>query len=342
MKKHEIQVSSGHSQICVGESIQNLAHYLGSGKKVIITDSNVRRCHGFRFSDYDTIEIESGEQNKTLEAVEKIYQKFLELELDRSSFVTAIGGGMVCDVAGFAASTFMRGIDFGFVPSTLLAQVDASIGGKNGVNFQGFKNLVGVFNQPQFVLCDTDLLYTLPEKELACGIAEVVKHALIQSASLFEYLEQEWASLLSLQKDTVEKVINDSVVIKSWIVQSDALEKGVRKKLNFGHTLGHAIEKEAQISHGEAISIGMVLASKISAARGMISSQEVDHITSLLKKLKLPTEVSSSKEVILDAIKKDKKRQGKDIHFVLLAEIGKAEVTPMTYAELEGYIHDLC
>ncbi len=326
----------------MGESIQNLTHYLGSGKKVVITDSNVRRCHGFRFSDYDTIEIEPGEQNKTLETVEKIYAKFLELELDRSSFVIAIGGGIVCDVAGFAASTFMRGIDFGFVPSTLLAQVDASIGGKNGVNFRGYKNLVGVFNQPQFVLCDIDLLYTLPERELACGMAEVVKHAVIRSASLFEFLEQEWADLLSLQKDTVEKVINDSIVIKSWIVQSDALEKGERKKLNFGHTLGHAIEKEGQMSHGEAISIGMVMASKISAARGMLAHQEVDHITSLLKNLKLPTEVSSNKKLILDAVKKDKKRQGKDIHFVLLSEIGKAEVTPMTYTELEGYIHDLC
>ena len=342
MKKHEIQISSGHSQICVGESIQNLTHYLGSGKKVVITDSNVLRCHGFRFSDYDTIDIEPGEQNKTMETVEKIYEKFLEWELDRSSFVTAIGGGIVCDVAGFAASTFMRGIDFGFVPTTLLAQVDASIGGKNGVNFLGYKNLVGVFNQPQFVLCDTDLLYTLPERELACGLAEVVKHAVIRSASLFEFLEQEWASLLSLQKDTVEKVINDSIVIKSWIVQSDALEKGERKKLNFGHSLSHAIEKEGQLSHGEAISIGMVMASKISAARGMLAHQEVDHIISLLKNLKLPTELSSSRDLILDAVKKDKKRQGEDIHFVLLSEIGKAEVSPMTYTELEGYIHDLC
>lgn len=342
MKKHEIQVPSGHCQICVGESIQNLTHYLGSGKKIVITDSNVRRCHGPHFSDYDTLEIEPGEQNKTLEAVEKIYEKFLEWELDRSSFVTAIGGGIVCDLAGFAASTFMRGIDFGFVPTTLLAQVDASIGGKNGVNFRGYKNLVGVFNQPQFVLCDTGLLYSLPERELACGMAEVVKHALIRSASLFEFLEQEWASLLSLQKDTVEKVINDSIIIKSWIVQSDVLEKGERKKLNFGHTLGHAIEKEGQLSHGEAISIGMVIASKISAARGMLAHQEVDHITSLLKNLKLPTEVSSIRELILDSVKKDKKRQGKDIHFVLLSEIGKAEVTPMTYTELEGHIHDLC
>ncbi len=214
----------------MGESIQNLKDYLGSGKNVVITDSNVRRIHGHYFSAFDTIEIDPGEQNKTLETVDKIYKKFLEWELDRTSFVIAIGGGIVCDVAGFAASTYMRGIDFGFIPSTLLAQVDASIGGENGVNFHGYNNLIGIFNQPQFVLCDTDLLYTLPGRELACGMAEVVKHAVIRSTSLFEFLEQEWASLLSLQKDTVEKVINDSVVIKSWIVQSGSLEKNEQEK----------------------------------------------------------------------------------------------------------------
>jgi len=326
----------------VGESIQNLKGYLGRGKNVVITDSNVRSFHGHHFSAFDTIEIDPGEENKTMETVEKIYEKFLEMEIDRSSFVTAVGGGIVCDVAGFAASTYKRGIDFGFVPSTLLAQVDASIGGKNGVNFHGYKNLVGIFNQPQFVLCDTDLLFTLPERELACGMAEVVKHAVIRSISLFEFLEQEWTSLLSLQKDALEKVINDSVLIKSWVVQSDALEKGERKKLNFGHTLGRAIEKEGQKSHGEAISIGMVMASKISSARGMLSQEEVNHITSLLKNLKLPTEISTSRELLLDAIKKDKKSHSDNIHFVLLSEIGKAEVVPMTYTELEGHVQNLC
>ena len=325
----------------MGESIHNLKDYLGSEKNVVVIDSNVLRLHGHHFSAFDTIEIDPGEQNKTIETVERIYRNFLEWELDQTSFVIAIGGGFVCDVTGFAASTYMHGIEFGFIPSTFLAQVDASIGGKSGINFQGYENLIGVFNQPQFVLCDTDFLLTLPERELASGMAELVKHALIRSASLFELLEQEWASLLSLDKNTLEKVINDSVVIKSWVVQSDALEKGEREKLNFGHTLVHTIEKEGQKSHGEAVSISMVMASKISAARGMISQEEVSHITSLLKNLRLPTEISSSRELLLDAIKKDKTRFGDNLHFVLLSEIGKAEVVPMTYTELEGHIHNL-
>ena len=261
--------------------------------------------------------------------------------MDQDSFVIAIGGGFVCDVTGFAASTYMHGIEFGFIPSTFLAQIDASIGGENGINFNGYENLIGVFNQPQFVLCDTDLLLTLPEKEMANGMAELVKHSLIRSASLFEILEQEWPSLLSLDKDILEKVINDSVIIKSWIVQSEALEKGKRTKLHFGHTLGRIIEKNGQKSHGESISIGMVMASKISAARGMISLEEVNHITSLLKNLKLPTEISSSREILLDAIKKDKKRYGDYLHFILLSEIGKAKVVPMAYTELESHVQDL-
>jgi len=326
----------------VGESIQNLKDYLGSGKNVVITDSNVRRIHGHYFSAFKSIEIDPGEQNKTLGTVERIYKNFLEWELDRSSFVIAIGGGTVCDVAGFAASTYKHGIGFGFIPSTLHAQVDASIGGKNGVNFHGHKNLIGLFNQPQFVLCDTDLLYTLPGRELACGMAEVVKHAVIRSTSLFEFLEQEWASLLSLQKDTVEKVINDSVVIKSWILQSDDLDKGERKKLNFGHTFSLTLEKEGHLSHGAAISAGMVLASKISAARGMLSQQEVKHITSLLKHLKLPAEISSSREILLKAIREGKNHNSDNIPFVLLSEIGKAEVVPMTFTELEDHIQKLC
>jgi 3-dehydroquinate synthase len=342
LKKHEIQTSSGDCQVIIGESIQNLTKYVDKTKNVVITDSNVRHFQGGHFPDYDCIEIGPGEKNKTLETVTGIYKRFLELELDRSSFVIGIGGGIVCDVAGFAASTYMRGIDFGFVPTSLLAQVDASIGGKNGVNFSAYKNMVGVFKQPRFVLSDPEVLRTLPEKELLCGLAEVVKHAVIRSPALFDFLEQEWLSLLCLQRKALEKIIEDSVVIKSWIVQSDVLERGERRKLNFGHTLGHAIEREGQLSHGEAISIGMVLASRISAARGKLSAAEADHITALLKNLKLPTEVKPNKELLLEAVKKDKKRHSDLIHFVLLTEIGNAEVVPMSYSELEEHIHDLC
>ena len=342
MKKHKIKVVNADCQILVGESIQNLSTYLKNGRNIVITDPNVRRFYGHHFAKYDCIEIGLGETNKTLETVETIYRKFLELEVDRSSFIIGIGGGIVCDVAGFAASTYMRGIDFGFVPSSLLAQVDASLGGKNGVNFDGYKNIVGAFSQPCFVLCDPELLHTLPKREFLCGMAEVVKHAVIRSPSLFEYLEQEWPALLNLQREGLEKIIDESIVIKSWIVQSDAFEKGERRKLNFGHTLGHAIEREGRLTHGEAVSIGMAVASHISVARGKLSSQEADCLKSLLQNLQLPTEIPSCKELLLDAIKKDKKRHGDLIHFVLLEEIGRAEVIQLSFGELEEHIHDLC
>jgi 3-dehydroquinate synthase len=342
LKLYEIQVSDGNCQIIIGESIKNLKNYLKSEKNVVITDKNVRNLYGHCFSDFEVIEIGLGEQIKNLETVEEIYQKLLEMEMDRSSFVIGIGGGIVCDVTGFSASTYMRGLRFGFVPSTLLAQVDASIGGKNGVNFKGYKNIIGVFNQPQFVLCDTDLLHTLPEKELLCGMAEIVKHALIKSQSFFNYLEQEWSSLLSLGPRTVEQVVDDSIKIKSEIVQTDALESGERRKLNFGHTLGHAIEKECQLPHGEAVSLGMVIASRISVAKGMLSPEDADRIETLLQNLKLPTRLPQNKDLIIDAIKKDKKREGEEIHFVLLAGLGKAEVIKMSYKELKDQINDLC
>jgi len=342
LKFYEIQVSDGNCQIIIGESIKNLKNYLTSEKNVVITDKNVRHFYNHCFSDFEIIEIGLGEQIKNLKTVEEIYQKLLEMEMDRSSFIIGIGGGIVCDVAGFSASTYMRGLRFGFVPSTLLAQVDASIGGKNGVNFKGFKNIIGVFNQPQFVLCDTDLLHTLPEKELLCGMAEIVKHALIKSPSYFHYLEQEWSSLLSLEPRTVEQVVDESIKIKSEIVQTDALESGERRKLNFGHTLGHAIEKECQLPHGEAVSLGMVIASRISVAKEMLSPEDADRIETLLQNLKLPTRLPQNKDLIINAIKKDKKREGEEIHFVLLAGLGKAEVIKMSYKELEDQINDLC
>lgn len=335
-------MSSGQCRIYVGESLQNITNYLGQKKNVVITDSNVRRCLGPRFPSSDIYEIEPGEENKTLKTVEKIYTKFLEWGLDRASFVVGIGGGVVCDMAGYAASTFLHGLPFGLVPTSLRGQIDACIGGKTGVNFQDRNNLIGTLNQPQFVLCDTDLLYTLSDKELRSGIVEIVKYAVIQSASFFEFLEQEWNSLLKLQKDSLEKAINDSIVIKSWILQSDIRLEGERNKLNFGHILGNVIQREGDLAYGDAVSIGIVLASKISEARGMLSREEVRHIITLLNNLKLPTNISSKKELLLNALRKDKRLHGQIEQFVLLSEIGKAEVVPLSCGELENHIHELC
>ncbi len=316
--------------------------YVPQGKTAVVTDRNVRRMHAGVFEHFEVIEIEPGENSKTLDTVQQVYRELLALEMDRSSFIIGMGGGMVCDIAGFCASTYMRGIGFGFVPTTLLAQVDASIGGKNGVNLDGFKNIVGVFNQPQFVLVDFDFLKTLPERERSCGIAEIVKHALIKSQSLFESLERKGRELAALRSDVLERAVTGSLEIKSQIVAADAKEKGERRLLNFGHTLGHAIEASSGLKHGEAVSLGIVFALKISEAKGMITREENQRIQRLLEVLELPTNLSFNKEIVIKTIKKDKKRQSEEVHFVLLSGIGKAEIIRMPFTELEEFIHDLC
>ena len=245
---------------------------------MIVTDGSVRSLYGDLFPPWEVIEIGIGERSKTLATVERIYEAFLQYEIDRSSFVVAIGGGLVCDVAGYAASTYLRGLRFGFVPTTLLAQVDASVGGKNGVNFKGYKNLVGTFTQPLFVLCDFALLKTLPEPELKNGFAEAIKTAAIGDAHLFSFLETAWKGALSLEPDVIERIVYDCLTVKSRIVSFDEREKGERRKLNFGHTVGHALEKVNHLRHGEAVSLGMVAAAKLSARRGFLTEDDVERL----------------------------------------------------------------
>jgi len=341
MKSLMIHGSTGDSIILIGESLQNLQKYIASERVVVITDSNVRRLYGKDFPPYEIIEIGMGEKIKNLDTVKAIYGKLLELETDRSSFIVGIGGGVVCDIAGFAASTYLRGVRFGFVSSTLLSQVDASVGGKNGVNFEGYKNMVGVFNQPEFVICDMNLLKTLPQKEVLCGLAEVVKHAAIGDSNLFSYLEENEKKVLQLDEEVVEKAVYDSVLIKSGIVNRDEREKGERRKLNFGHTLGHALEKTAGAPHGEAVSVGMVVASVLSEKKGYLSTEEKGRIEALLKKFQLPTRVQFDGKRLLDAVRKDKKREGEEINFVLLQGIGKAVVEKISVTELETLVSEM-
>jgi 3-dehydroquinate synthase len=232
-------------------------------------------------------------------------------------------------------------VRFGFVASTLLSQVDASVGGKNGVNFEGYKNMVGVFNQPEFVICDMKLLKTLPEKEILCGLAEVVKHAAMGDADLFSYLEKHYQRVLQLNAEAIEKVVYDSVLIKSSIVNKDEKEEGERRKLNFGHTLGHALEKTTGAPHGEAISVGMMAASNLSAKKGYLSTGEKERIEALLNKFQLPTRVQFNGKRLLDAVRKDKKREGEEINFVLLQGIGKAVVEKISVKELENLVSEM-
>jgi 3-dehydroquinate synthase len=333
-----IQGRMGNSIVRIGESLQGLSRYLPPGKTVIITDANVREAYERFFPKAEVIEIGTGEGIKSLETVGGVYEALIRCEADRASFIVGIGGGIVCDVTGYAASTYLRGLKFGFVASTLLAQVDAAVGGKNGVNWKGYKNMIGVFNQPDFVICDPSLLRTLPRKEILSGMAEIVKHALIADADLFFYLEENGPRLLDLRPEVVERLVEDSVRIKSSIVNRDEREQGERRILNFGHTFGHALEKVAGVSHGEAVSVGMVLAAAISEQKGYLAREDRKRIGKLLSDLGLPLEIPCPKERLLEALRKDKKREGDRVHFVLLEALGRAGVEDLSFEELETYL----
>jgi 3-dehydroquinate synthase len=334
-----VQGKTGRSIVRIGESLRNLSRYLPAGKTLLVTDTPVRKAYGPLFPPAEIIEIGTGEGNKTLETVAGIYEALIRCEADRSTFLVGIGGGIVCDLTGFAASTYLRGLPFAFVASTLLAQADAALGGKNGVNWEGYKNMIGVFNQPAFVICDPALLRTLPRREMLSGMAEIVKHALIRDAGLFAYLEEKVPDILACRPEVMEKLVYASLAIKSAIVNRDEREQGERRLLNFGHTLGHALEKVTGVSHGEAVSAGMVLAAAISEKKGYLSTGGRVRMERLLSSLGLPIRLPAPTEEVLAALRKDKKRTEDNIHFVLLRELGSAVVEQMSYQELEGIVN---
>ncbi len=335
MQELHIKGSLSDSLLAIGEDFKNFKQYLPQQKVIVLTDDKVNQLYGKHFTDYPVIEIGQTEANKTLETIAFILEKLIELEADRSSFLLAVGGGIVCDIGGFAASVYLRGIDFGFISTTLLSQVDASVGGKNGVNLKGFKNMVGVFNQPKFVLCDPNMLKTLDKDDLHCGFAEIVKHTLIEDAAMFAKLEQNSSKALALDPAFIEELVSNSVHIKAAIVNRDEKEKGERRKLNLGHTFGHAAEKVLKISHGKAVSLGLVIAGKLSVARGLLAQEELDRIINLLKALELPTEIPGSKNEIIEALDQDKKREGSSIHFILMKGIGQVSIESIEIDELK-------
>jgi 3-dehydroquinate synthase len=331
----EINSASGRSSIFIGEGVDHLMNHLPPGRAIVITDDHLLRLYRSELPSLPVLSIGCGESVKNLETVKNLYETLADLEADRSTFLVGIGGGVVCDVAGFVASTYLRGLRFGFVATSLLAQVDASVGGKNGVNLGGYKNLVGCFNQPEFVLCDLQRLDTLPEGEVANGMAEIVKHALIADAGMFAVLEERAAEALALDPATIEHLVGRSIAIKAGVVERDERESGERRILNFGHTFGHALEKVGGWSHGEAVSIGMVLAAGLSVKMGRLSDAAYQRITALLRRLRLPVAAAADLKQVLAALRRDKKREDAVIGFVLLDDIGQASLKAIEIRELE-------
>ena len=334
MKKLLVRGAFGTSQLLVGEPVDKLGKYLEGRRTVIITDSVVSGLYQKQLPACPIISIGLGEKIKTLKTVETIYSRLVELEADRSTFLFGAGGGIVCDITGFVASTYMRGMPFGFVSTTLLSQVDASVGGKNGVNFGGYKNMVGVFNQPEFVICDMALLKTLPVREVLCGFAEIIKHGAIADAAMLDFLEAQRDAALELDEAIIAHLVYRSVEIKAGVVTRDEREQGERRKLNFGHTFGHALEKHTGIPHGEAVAIGMVLAARLSVEKGLLPHKDAERLERIIGSYGLPIQPPADISSLLTALRKDKKRQGSRIHFIFLDALGSARVEAVDVADL--------
>ncbi len=312
---------------------------MGLGHRyALITDSQVHDLLGMDLErqlqeagiGVDTFVFPAGEQSKTMETVVELAREMVRGGMDRHSAIIALGGGVVGDIAGFLASIYMRGIPFVQVPTTLLAQVDSSVGGKTGVDLPEGKNLLGTFYQPARVIADVGVLATLPRRELGNGLAEMVKYGMIWSPSLFELLEDRWWDLVNLEPELLVEAVAQSCSIKAQVVAQDEREGGLRRILNFGHTIGHAVEAASNfaIAHGEAVAMGMVAAAHISVARGLMSREELERLRSLLLSLELPVSIPRELEGarLLSLMRHDKKAVAGRIHFVLTPTIGETVV----------------
>lgn len=341
MRTIDLQTQTEHCRIIIGSHLKDVSHFIPPGRLAVITDHNVSHLYRSEFPEGLIVEIEPGEKSKTLETASVIYKKLLDFELDRNDFILAIGGGVVCDLAGFIASTYLRGISFGFVASTLLAQVDASIGGKNGVNLTGFKNIIGVIRQPEFVICDLDMLNTLEKKEYIAGIAEVIKYGAIIDAGMFDYCETHIGEILAKDTEVLDELVFRSVKNKCSIVEEDEYETGERMKLNFGHTFAHALEKITGITHGEAVAIGMNLASTISVKKGFFAEKDAIRLKSLIQSTGLPVAMEVNPDDLIQAIRKDKKKSGSGIKLILLEGIGKSFIHLIDIEIMKGILDDM-
>lgn len=307
---------------------------IAQGRLIVVTDTNVQAAHAAQLAAYTCIVIPAGEQYKHQATVDNIIAQLIELGADRKTVLVGIGGGVVTDITGYVASIYMRGIPFGFVPTTVLAMVDAALGGKNGIDVGLYKNMVGCFKQPQFILYDTALLQTLPDAEWINGFAEIIKHACIKDAALFDWLTTHQWQDFKANAALADELIARNIAIKAAVVLNDEKEAGERKLLNFGHTLGHAIENLYQLPHGHAVSIGMVAACRLSEELQGFASADKERVVQLLQQYGLPTQLDFDKGKAMTILLKDKKQAAGTVHFILLSTIGTAAIVPIGIEQL--------
>ena len=343
MRKVRVELGINSYDIYIGNALSDeLKRFIGnakfSKKALLVTDTNVKKIFSGEIRlalesaglDVKLVTIPAGETSKCLAEAEKIYTTAIEFGLDRKSAIFALGGGVVGDLTGFIAATYLRGVPFVQIPTSLLAQVDSSVGGKVAVNHQLGKNLIGAFYQPKAVFIDLDMLNTLLSREIASGLGEIVKYGVISDADLFKYLEDNAYQTLALENEVMEHIIARSCEIKAEVVSKDEKEGGLRRILNFGHTMAHAIEEAtgySKYTHGEAVAIGMIGAAYISKSLGRIDESVFNRLQALIDKLGM---VSKAKDCdvdhMLNAIFRDKKTINGKINWVLMDKIGKVSV----------------
>jgi len=341
MPEINLTTPNGQTMILIPGSFKDVWNFAEPNRTVFLIDQNVFDLYAGEFSGYKTIRVKVSEKDKDMEQMLNIYQQLMELEVDRSWTLIGVGGGITTDIAGFAASTYLRGLRFGFVSTTLLGQVDAAIGGKNGVNFKSYKNMVGNIRQPDFVICNADSLKTLPDEVFYEGFAEIIKYAFIRKPLLFDYLNDNISKALNHDPDVIEHLIFESAEAKKEIVEADEMESGERKLLNFGHTTAHALEKLYGISHGLAVAAGMMVAARLSLKFNMIDPDVVQKLDDLISAAHLERDIDFNIDELTDAMRKDKKRKGNDIQFILLEGIGNAVIKNIPVSDLKETLNDL-
>lgn len=334
MEKIVINTPGSVSEILIGESWESVHRLLPQSGVIILTDKNVFRLYGKKFPGFPVIELPAGENSKNISVIVSLAERLIKEGIDRSGFVLGIGGGVICDIAGFLASIYMRGIRCGYVSTTLLSQVDASTGGKNGVNIGISKNILGCFRQPEFVICDPDMLQTLTDEEYYSGLSELIKTGIIGNEKLFELIEHNHEGIKKRDSGLLSMLISMAVNFKASVVSEDERESGIRRILNFGHTFGHAVELFCSFGHGYAVASGMELASHFSCKKGYISIPEHERIINLLKTFGLLRNYNIPPDMMGQLILSDKKKAGKSIYFVFTEGIGKASVEKIAVDEL--------
>ncbi len=344
MRKVRVDLPTNGYDILIGkgleEEITSFVESAGfSSRVLVISDTNVGKVYGEKILELlrragkqpAMHNVPAGESSKSLEEAEHAYTKAIEQGLDRKSAIVALGGGVVGDLAGFIAATYMRGVPFVQIPTSLLAQVDSSVGGKVAVNHRLGKNLIGAFYQPKRVFIDLDCLSTLPRREIFTGLGEIVKYGVIYDEAFFSYMEEHSEDILAMQLPAIEHLVVRSCEIKAQVVAEDEKETGLRAILNFGHTMGHAIEKETRFvryNHGEAVAVGMLGAAYLSREMGLIGNAEVARIRGLIEKFSLPTQADGcTEEGMYASIFHDKKAVDGKVKWILMEGVGRVRAT---------------